>query len=259
MYNKHGGINQQWDIVYADEWKGEPGKGEFNERFGMYVERDFNIVSRLPRSRFLDLVSNKFVIKTPNGFKSQVWYFDQRSLTIRSRSAHKSWDIQNSGRNKEMQVWNTNSQWWQLFKYQNSMFINWKNGKALDVSGGKDNEGQPVIAWNKHGGINQKWTIRYLDTQTGKGPDGLNKDFGFVHNKPFYIVSRMAMNRVIEWPGGGHIRIQNWVENKKSQQFWWDGISKTIKSNNWKQYSLNIQSSGSSQNVSMTTTNARWF
>ena len=93
MYNKHGGINQQWDIMYADEWKGEPGKGEFNERFGMYVERDFNIVSRLPRSRFLDLVSNKFVIKTPNGFKSQVWYFDQRSLTIRSRSAHKSWDI----------------------------------------------------------------------------------------------------------------------------------------------------------------------
>lgn len=25
--NKHGRINQQWDIVYVDEWKGEPGKG----------------------------------------------------------------------------------------------------------------------------------------------------------------------------------------------------------------------------------------
>ena len=31
MYKKHGGLNQQWDIVYADEWKGEPGKGELNE------------------------------------------------------------------------------------------------------------------------------------------------------------------------------------------------------------------------------------
>jgi hypothetical protein len=25
------GLHQQWDIVYADEWKGEPGKGEMND------------------------------------------------------------------------------------------------------------------------------------------------------------------------------------------------------------------------------------
>jgi len=45
MYAKHGKINQQWEIVYADEWKGEPIKGEFSPDFGMYVERDFYIVS----------------------------------------------------------------------------------------------------------------------------------------------------------------------------------------------------------------------
>jgi len=44
---KDGKINQQWDIVYADEWKGEPGKGELNEKFGLYVERDFHVVSQL--------------------------------------------------------------------------------------------------------------------------------------------------------------------------------------------------------------------
>jgi hypothetical protein len=38
-------IYQQWDVVYVDEWKGEPGKGELNERFGLYVERDFFVVS----------------------------------------------------------------------------------------------------------------------------------------------------------------------------------------------------------------------
>jgi len=43
--NKHGRINQQWDIIYADEWKGEPGKGELNEEIGLIVERDFYIVS----------------------------------------------------------------------------------------------------------------------------------------------------------------------------------------------------------------------
>ena len=45
IYNKHGKINQQWDIVYVDEWKGEPTKGQLNKRFGLYVERDFYVVS----------------------------------------------------------------------------------------------------------------------------------------------------------------------------------------------------------------------
>jgi hypothetical protein len=37
--------------VYVDEWKGEPTKGEFNERFGLFVERDFYVVSKLPDNR----------------------------------------------------------------------------------------------------------------------------------------------------------------------------------------------------------------
>jgi hypothetical protein len=32
-----GRISQQWDVVYADEWKGEPGKGELNEDYGLYI------------------------------------------------------------------------------------------------------------------------------------------------------------------------------------------------------------------------------
>lgn len=45
VWNKHGRLNQQWDVVYADEWKGEPGKGELNEEYGLYVERPFHIIS----------------------------------------------------------------------------------------------------------------------------------------------------------------------------------------------------------------------
>jgi hypothetical protein len=76
IYNKHGKINQQWDIVYADEWKGEPGKGELNEKFGLYVERDFHIVSQLPENRYIDLINNRnMVIKTSNGRRTQTWYF----------------------------------------------------------------------------------------------------------------------------------------------------------------------------------------
>jgi hypothetical protein len=43
--SRNNGLHQQWDIVYVDEWKGEPGKGEMNEEFGLIVEKDFHIVS----------------------------------------------------------------------------------------------------------------------------------------------------------------------------------------------------------------------
>lgn len=53
LRGKSGKINQLWDIVYVDEFKGEPKKGELNEDFGFYVERPFHIVSMLPRRRYL--------------------------------------------------------------------------------------------------------------------------------------------------------------------------------------------------------------
>jgi hypothetical protein len=40
-----------------------------------------------------------------------------------------------------MQVWSTNSGWFQVFKYEKEQFINWQNSKVLDVSGAKDEEG----------------------------------------------------------------------------------------------------------------------
>jgi hypothetical protein len=97
-------MHQQWDIVYADEWKGEPKKGEFNEEFGMYVERPFHIVSAMNSHRYLDLRSNRnMVINTwDRRSKTQVWYFDQRTLTIKTQLNNQSWDIQNSGRTRNM-------------------------------------------------------------------------------------------------------------------------------------------------------------
>ena len=45
--NRNNKIHQQWDIVYVDEWQGEPTKGQLNKRFGLYVERDFYVISGL--------------------------------------------------------------------------------------------------------------------------------------------------------------------------------------------------------------------
>jgi type IV secretory pathway VirD2 relaxase len=98
--------------MYADEWKGEPTKGQLNKRFGLYVERDFHIVSSLTSHRYLDLINNRnMVIKTSNGRKTQVWYFHQQSLTIRTRYNNQSFDIKSAGRTEDMQIWSTNSGW----------------------------------------------------------------------------------------------------------------------------------------------------
>jgi hypothetical protein len=94
------------------------------------------------------------VIKTPNGRSTQVWWFDQKSLTIRTKLNNQSWDIKSAGRTREMQIWSTNSGWFQIFKYEDEHFVNIQNKKALDVISGKDVEGQSVIAWGKHNGAN---------------------------------------------------------------------------------------------------------
>jgi len=94
VHNKHGKINQQWDIVYADEYPAEPVKGEFNSIFGLYVDRDFFIVSALKENRYLDIINNRnLVIKIPNSRKSQKWWFDQKTLTIKTRYNNQNFDI----------------------------------------------------------------------------------------------------------------------------------------------------------------------
>jgi hypothetical protein len=112
-WKKHNGLNQQWDIVYADEYPGEPGKGELNSDFGLYVERPFYIVSEMKSHRLLEKINgSQFGIKTRNGRQSQVWWFDQRSLTIRCKEGNQSFAISGNGGQRYMQLQNTNSNWW---------------------------------------------------------------------------------------------------------------------------------------------------
>jgi hypothetical protein len=112
----------------------------------------------LPSGRFLEVPDNRnMMIKTRNGRRQQVWYFHQQSLTIRTRVNNQSWDIKSAGKTNDMQIWSTNSGWFQVFKYENNQFINWTNNKALDVRGGRDEEGNPVQVWGNNGTKAQKW------------------------------------------------------------------------------------------------------
>ena len=108
--------------------------------------------------------------------------------------------------------------------------VNVKNKKVLDVWQGKDKEGQKVIVWKRHNGLNQRWRIVYLDAKARDKIKGMNSNFGFYINRPFYIVSKMWMSRVIEVVGGRNLVIKSRVHGRKSQQFVFDQTSKTIKS-----------------------------
>jgi hypothetical protein len=78
-----------------------------------------------------------------------------------------------------------------MFKYENEHFCNVKQtNKCLDVSGGKDVEGQAVIVYNRHNGANQRWKILYTDKVVTQS-SGLDKESGLHINRPFYIQSRL--------------------------------------------------------------------
>jgi len=100
MIAKNGKLAQRWKIVYVDQYPGEPTKGQMNSKFGLYVDRDFHIISEMSTHKYLDLDnSNKILaLKTRNGRKQQIWYFCQETLSIRNRYNKDAIEIYNSGK-----------------------------------------------------------------------------------------------------------------------------------------------------------------
>jgi len=75
MWNKHNGLNQQWDIMYVDEMKPMPKKGEMNDDWNLKVDWPFHIQSMMKSGRYLDRIGNNVVLKTANNRPTQTWYF----------------------------------------------------------------------------------------------------------------------------------------------------------------------------------------
>jgi hypothetical protein len=109
----NGKKHQQWDLIYAKDWKGEPTKGQWNREYGFIVDTDFYIISLLGQGKYIDYNgSRNLVIKTQNGRASQKWYFHQPSRTVRGRSVNQSIEIKSSGKSADMQYYSTSSRWW---------------------------------------------------------------------------------------------------------------------------------------------------
>lgn len=238
-----------------------PGKGEYNKEYGFYIERDFYIISSLGQGRYLDVVDVKnVVIKTPNEYDSQKWWFDWKTKTIRNKMyKHKSLDITNGGATQDMQIWNTNGQWFQVFKYAQNYIFNGKDNRVLTVNGNNDAEGQDVIITKKTFQISQKWNIVYVDAAEDQKTSGIYKPYEIHLGRPFVIRSRLPMQRVITVVNGRNIVIRTHNRSDQNQIFFLDPGTKTIKSAAYKDKSIDIQSSGGSSNIQVWSTNARWW
>jgi hypothetical protein len=67
------------------------------------------------------------------------------------------------------------------------------------------------------------------------------------------------MKRIAE-AVGSDVRLRRYNSGRVRQQTWlWDGITKTVKSQYHKSYSLNIPNSGRNNQLRVTTTSSRWW
>jgi hypothetical protein len=101
-------------------------------------------------------------------------------------------------------------------------FVDFKDKRALDVAGGKDEEGNNVQAWKINGSKAQKWKVVYVKDAKAIQTKGLNKNFGLEIERPFYIVSKMWMNRVVECVGASNLVLKTMRNNYRGQQFFLD-------------------------------------
>ena len=99
----------------------------------------------------------------------------------------------------------------------------------------------------------------YCDTVGAERTYGLNKHYGLFINKPFYLISQMSWHRALEMQGASNLNIRSYVKNKKQQLFYFDEITKTIKSHLYKDRSITIAGAGKSTNALMEPTRSRWW
>ena len=89
---------------------------------------------------------------------------------------------------------------------------------------------------------------------------GLDPGSGYYINRPFYFVSRLPMRRVAECIGANNMVIKRYAKGRTAQQFYYDIKTRTVRSQQWKNYAMEIQSNGGSSNLRMTSSiNSNWW
>lgn len=197
------------------------------------------------------------MLKVSNGRKGQQFYFDFKTKTLKTRS--KNFSIQRTSNGKSTEITGVNvgvnSEWWHHFKKDGDFIVNTGDSKVLTVNGA-DKE-MTICNFNtKKNTAHQKWNIIYTHKIVEK-TKGFNKVFGFFINRPFVIISKLPMNRVIT-KHGGHLLISTLGKKDKRQEFVFDQVSKQIINVSTKTV-IAIQSNGAGNYIMSETGYSRWW
>lgn len=258
QYKRHNGANQRWRVVYVDEATPDQTKG-LNKEYGLFVNRPFYIISRLPMARAIEVIQGRnVVIMTRAERNSQHFIFDAKTKTINSIAYKgKSLDIENDGKSSNLQIWNTSSRWFQMFRLKGESLVNEK-GKVIEVSGGHDDENQNVQVWKSNQGLGQKWDILYLDEVKPDPIKGqLNAKYNMVVEQEFFIVSLLPDGKYLDIIGTDVV--VKTPNGKTTQKWYFDQISNTIKSVGKAGMSLSMQEKGTKGFLEVRETKSQWW
>jgi hypothetical protein len=194
------------------------------------------------------------VVKAKNGRKSQLWWFDQKTRTVRNEQfRHLTFSIANNGRTIKLIKQRVNGQWWQQWTY-NKDTKQWSNPRKESVwttAQCGDGEAHPVdLTSDKTQKSCTTWKVIYQkDIKDEKiETKGTNEVFGLPRNSPFSIVSRFYVQRAMT-DHGHYPRLRHYRAGDKRADLVFDEVSKTITRHN----------AGRSNRVIFQGRNSRWW
>lgn len=82
--SRNNKMSQRWTIVYVDEDKPAPKKGDYIQDIGFYAMRPFYIESQAGGNKFVSLNGNNVVINAQTGEVNQKFFFDPSTMTIKT-------------------------------------------------------------------------------------------------------------------------------------------------------------------------------
>lgn len=243
--------SQKWRIIYLDTIKADPVKGALNAKYGFKVNTDFYLQTALSSGRYMTRMdNNELTIKVRNGSTRQIFYFDQKTKTIRLRmqTNFRLTMGGNGAKKSELTVSAGADDWYTHFKYDKSSkhVIFTHENKAIDVDGGKDVEGKKLILSTKNNGNHQKWNIIYAAELKGEDTKTFNKEYGFYPGREFVLISAMPNHRKLISHSNNQMLISNTVPGAPGTNmiFYFDMTTKMIMSK-YRNYKMQLYTGNS--------------
>lgn len=113
-WKKHNGKNQRWIIKYNENNGSDIQRTGKDSYYGLIINEPFYAFSKANSQLTIEVIGGKnlSVKKFERNKQSQQFFLDAKTKTIKSVSyKDKSWDIQDSGKSNNMQIWKTNYRW----------------------------------------------------------------------------------------------------------------------------------------------------